>query len=371
MDTPCTGLQAQQLLQNPQVWGEAEIAALLATTGEVAEVMRNAAERVQEVIFDNVVHFRGLIEFSNICAKDCYYCGIRRSMSEVERYAMSADEILEVMVWNQENGYGSVTLQAGEREDATFVDFVEEVLHRAKVEAPEVGITLCCGEQTEEVYQRWLSAGAHRYLLRIETTNATLYQELHPEDHHLERRIKCLQTLKRLGYQVGTGVMIGLPGQTYLDLARDVLFFKEMGVHMIGMGPYIVQKETPTGQMALNSHEEVARRFQLSLNMIAVTRLLLPKLNIASTTALQALDPKGREQGVRCGANILMPIATPLKYRASYQLYDDKPCIEDTTAHCKVCITGRMLSVNRKIGFNQRGDAPAAALVPNFTKPEK
>jgi biotin synthase len=292
-------------------------------------------------------------------------------MSDVPRYVMSADEILEVMVWNQENGYGSVTLQAGEREDVSFVNFVEQVLQRAKVEAPQVGITLCCGEQTEEVYQRWLAAGAHRYLLRIETTNPVLYRELHPEDHRLERRIECLHTLKRLGYQVGTGVMIGLPNQTYLDLAKDILFFKEMGVHMIGMGPYIVQKETPTGQKALNSPEEVARRFQLSLNMIAVTRLFLPKLNIASTTALQALDPKGREQGVRCGANILMPIATPLKYRASYQLYDDKPCIEDTTAHCKVCIIGRMRSVNRRIGFNQRGDAPAVADVFNFTKPEK
>ena len=281
------------------------------------ELLSEAAHRVKAERVGCVSYYRGLIEFSNICVKNCLYCGIRKSHSSVHRFESTLDEILGIAKWTYENHYGSVVLQSGERTDPKFIDFVEEALRGIKrVSDGKLGITLCVGEQTEETYRRWFEAGAHRYLLRIEESSPELYSTLHPADgHHLwSVRDACLRTLKKIGYQVGTGVMIGLPGQTAENLADDILYFKALGIDMIGMGPYIVSRGTPLGDRVEaeggNTDAACRRRFILGLNMIAATRLALKDVNIAATTALQGLDKRGRELGLKAGANILMPIVT-------------------------------------------------------------
>ncbi|MCL2593193.1 MAG: [FeFe] hydrogenase H-cluster radical SAM maturase HydE [Defluviitaleaceae bacterium] len=322
------------------------------------------AYSIKEKFIGRKAYFRGLIEFSNVCIKDCYYCGIRKS-SPQERFSMTKEEILSMAQWAYENEYGSVTLQSGERNDAEYVEFITEIIKDIKnLSDAKLGITLCLGEQSEETYQRWFDAGAHRYLLRIETTSKELYKRIHPNDelHSLQKRIDCLEALKKIGYQVGTGVMIGLPSQTEEDLVNDILFFKEKDIDMIGMGPYVVHKDTPMGIEVLtknmDTEEEKAKRFELGIKMIAITRLYLKDVNIAATTALQALNPLGRELGLKAGANILMPIITLQEYRYGYQLYDNKPCIDDDQNHCKVCLTGRVLSVGDMVGFAEWGDSP-------------
>jgi len=206
------------------------------------------AYRIKTRYVGRTAWFRGLIEFSNICSKDCYYCGIRRSNKEVQRFTLPEQKIINSAVWSWNAGYGSAVLQSGERSDPEFVDMIERVLKEIKQQTnQELGITLCLGEQSEATYQRWFNAGAHRYLLRIETSNPELYAKLHPSDHSYNRRIECLDLLRRTGYQVGTGVMIGLPMQTTADLAADLMFFKRQDIDMIGMGPYIFHSATPGG----------------------------------------------------------------------------------------------------------------------------
>jgi len=305
------------------------------------------------------VFFRGLIEFSNICAKDCFYCGIRKSNKETQRYMLSIDEVIEAAKFAYDQGYGSVVLQSGEREDSEFVRFVEKALHEIKkIGNGALGVTLSTGEQSEEVYKRWFDAGAHRYLLRVETTNRELYKKLHPADHNFDRRVECINIMKKLGFQVGTGVMIGLPGQTVEDLANDILFFKETGVHMIGMGPFIPHHQTPLADSMPDFENIKDEQLELGLKMIAVTRLVLKNVNIASTTALQALSETGRELGLQAGANIIMPNLTDTKYRSSYQLYDNKPCLNENAGMCRGCLEMRIKSIGEEIGYNQWGDSP-------------
>ena len=320
----------------------------------------DAAYKVKLEHVGKKAYYRGLIEFSNICVKDCYYCGIRKSSAQ-ERYSMAKDEIMAMAIWAYENKYGSITLQSGERQDKEYTDFVSDVISEInKATDGELAMTLCLGEQSREVYQDWFDRGAQRYLLRMETTNPVLYGKIHPATalHSYEQRAACLSILKDIGYQVGTGVMIGLPGQTPEDLVDDILFYEEHDIDMIGMGPYVVHNDTPMGQKAENSEEAKNRRFLYGLKMIAITRLHLKDVNIAATTALQALHPLGRELGLKAGANILMPIITLREYRRKYQLYDDKPCIDDDPGHCKNCLTGRVQSVGDVVGFSERGDPP-------------
>lgn len=301
------------------------------------------------------VYFRGLIEFSNLCGKDCYYCGIRKSNANVTRFEMSQNEILECARAAHEMGYGSIVLQSGERQDEAFICFVESTLCRIKAEMPgELGITLSAGEQTAATYRRWFEAGAHRYLLRIETSSPTLYAKLHPQGHSFETRRACLRTLREIGYQVGTGVMIGLPFQTREDLVRDIQFFIEEDIDMIGMGPYVRHADTP---MADEDHAP-EENFRLGLVMIALVRLVLKDVNIAAATALQTLDPAGREKGVQAGANIIMPNMTPTGYRKFYQLYDNKPCLDENARQCQSCLERRVRAAGAEIGRSQWGDSP-------------
>ncbi|MBU1245056.1 [FeFe] hydrogenase H-cluster radical SAM maturase HydE [Myxococcota bacterium] len=330
---------------------------------EAQEHLRATAYAAKLATVGNQVYYRGLIEFSNRCAKNCYYCGIRAENAEVERYVMSAGEILEAARWAFEMDYGSVVLQSGELSSPANTDFVEEMVRGIKeLSGGRLGITLSVGEQTEETYRRWYEAGAHRYLLRVETTSRELYARLHPADHDFDARVACLRMLGKVGYQVGTGVMIGLPGQTPLDLARDVLFFRELDVDMIGMGPFLPHHQTPLadGEGALPQQEAFAR----ALAMISVVRCVLPDVNIASTTALQAIEHTGREKGLLAGANIIMPNLTHTRYRTGYQLYDNKPCMDENAQMCRGCLEGRIQSIGESVGYGQWGDSPHAGSRP-------
>ena len=316
--------------------------------------LHGGARRVQLERRGPEVHLRGLIEMSNRCARDCLYCGIRRSNDGVERYLLSIDDIATTARWIGEQEFGSVVLQAGERTDAAFVDHVTAAIEAVReVAGPEVGITLSLGEQTDAVLRRWRDAGADRYLLRIETTRPDIYRALHPDHPDLDERIACLGRLRDGGWQVGTGVMIGLPGQTCDDLARDILFFRDHDVDMIGMGPFLPHGDTPMAHATVDPKEQL----RLGLNMIAVTRLVLPDVNIASTTSLHALADDGRERGVLAGANVVMPNATDVRYRDGYLLYDGKPGTDETAESSLAAMVRRMESVGAVVSFGERGDS--------------
>lgn len=303
--------------------------------------------------------FRGIVEFSNICSKDCYYCGIRRSNTRNQRFTIPEEDIIKSAVWAWQAEYGSAVLQSGERSDPEYIDMVERVITAIKERTNgELGLTLSLGEQSEETYRRWFNAGAHRYLLRIETSNQELYQKLHPEDHKFQVRVECLDRLRRAGFQVGTGVMIGLPFQTRRHLAEDIMFFKEQDVDMIGMGPYIYHSDTPLVQYRGQWELPTGQLLNLGLKMIAVTRLVLRDVNIAATTALQALQQNGRELGLKAGANVIMPNTTDTQYREAYKLYENKPCTDENASMCRGCLQRRIESIGETVGFGEWGDSP-------------
>jgi biotin synthase len=332
----------------------------LADPGEI-EALRQAAYDLTTRTIGDKVHYRGIVEFSNICAQDCRYCGIRRSNRFVSRYLLSVDEVVEAALWCAASGYGSCVLQSGERRDEPFIAFVEECVSeiRRRSISPDLpqglGITLSAGEQSPETYRRWRRAGAHRYLLRIETTNRDLFARIHPPDQRFATRVQALEDLREADYQVGTGVMIGLPGQSLVDLAADILFFADHQIDMIGMGPYIV---SAGGGMVEQGMMETGPLMSLACKMIAVTRLSLQNVNIAATTALQALAADGRERGIAFGANVTMPNLTPREVRKNYQLYDGKPCIDEGRLECRTCLERRVQETGRVVGWNEWGDSP-------------
>ncbi len=321
-------------------------------------IFRKAAE-VKKQFVGNKVYFRGLVELSNICSKNCYYCGIRSGNKVVDRYFVSDDEVLEAAKYALDNGYGSMVIQSGERTDKVFIAKVTQLLEKIKnLSAGKLGITLSMGEQTEETYRNWFEAGAHRYLIRIETSNRELYYKIHPQDarHDYDYRLNALRLLRKTGYNVGTGVMIGLPFQTIEDLAGDLLFFRELDIDMAGMGPYIEHKDTP-----LYQYKDILipkkDRFYLSLKMVAILRIMMKDINIAATTAMQTLDKQGREKALKVGANIIMPNLTPVKYREGYLLYEDKPCINEEASECRNCLEARIHIAGDEIGYGEWGDS--------------
>jgi biotin synthase len=314
---------------------------------------------VKEKHIGNIVHYRGLIEFSNICYKDCHYCGIRAKNYKVHRYDVSDEEILSAVTFAYENDYGSIVLQSGERQDENFILRVDKLLKKIKkLTKKKIGITLSCGEQTEKTYRKWFNSGAHRYLLRIETSDKELYHKIHPKNkkHSIEKRYTALEKLKEIGYQTGTGVMVGLPFQSYENLAADLLFMKDFDIDMCGMGPYIEHEDTPLFQYngLLMPLED---RLLCSLKMIAILRILMKDINIAAATALQAIDKLGREKAISIGANILMPNITPGKYRDDYALYQNKPCTKTEAFECKSCLDARMKLIKNDIGYGKWGDS--------------
>jgi biotin synthase len=272
---------------------------------------------------------------------------------------VSDEQILDAARFAHENGYGSFVMQAGELESPAFTKRIESLLKEIKrLSNGELGITLSLGEQEREVYERWYEAGAHRYLLRIESSDPELYRRLHPGNslHDYERRVDCLRTLQSMGYQTGTGVMIGLPFQKTEHLADDLLFMRDMDVDMVGMGPYIEHQHTP-----LFAHRDqllpIGQRFELALKMIATLRILMKDINIAAATALQAIDPLGREKAVKVGANIIMPNITPGKYRNDYALYENKPCVDEEPEECLNCLDVRIQLADGEIGYHEWGDS--------------
>lgn len=271
---------------------------------------------------------RGLVEVSNLCAKDCLYCGIRRGNPSLSRYHLSEAQVLACVDEAVRRGYPAVALQAGELESEANTRFYESVLKKLP---PKVEVTLSLGEQTEDVYRRWkVAAGSRilRYLLRIEASTSERYARLHPADHSFARRLDCLRTLKRLGYVTGSGVLIGVPGETRADLEDDLDFFVREKLDMVGMGPYIPHPDTPlgaavlAGELSIPSPEE---RLEMALWMIRETRRRLPNVNIVAATALEALDPEGgRAKGLAAGANVIMPDLTPPQEKSAYALYPGK-----------------------------------------------
>jgi len=348
----------EEILQKP-VFDRGDLVALLKSEKKEMELIFRKAAEVKKEFVGNKVYFRGLVELSNICSKNCYYCGIRRGNKVVDRYFVTEDEVLEAARYALENGYGSMVIQSGERTDKVFVSKVTKLLEKIKVQSSgKLGITLSMGEQTEETYKCWYEAGAHRYLLRIESSNPELYYKIHPNDarHSFEYRLNALRLLRKTGYNVGTGVMIGLPFQTVDDLAGDLLFFREMDIDMAGMGPYIEHKDTPLYQYR-NLLMPKSERFYLSLKMVAILRIMMKDVNIAATTAMQTLDKQGREKALKVGANIIMPNLTPVKYREGYLLYEDKPCINEEASECKNCLEARIHIAGDEIGYGEWGDS--------------
>jgi biotin synthase len=335
------------------------IISLLQSTGADRTLLFKKSAEIKEKFIGNKVWFRGLIEFSNICGKDCLYCGIRKGNKNLTRYNLSDEEILAAANFAYINRYGSIALQSGELESPYVADRIENLLYKIKeLSRGELGVTLSVGEQKPEVYKKWYDAGAHRYLLRVEATNQKLYSKIHPNDskHDFNRRLNCLKSLQNIGYQTGTGVMIGLPFQTMDDLAGDLLFMKDFNIDMCGMGPYIEHADTPLIEFS-EQLMPLAERFDLTLIMIAIIRIMMQDINIVAATALQAIDPIGREKAVKIGANILMPNITPGKYRDSYKLYDNKPCTDDSAEDCQSCLEARISLADAEVIYGEWGDS--------------
>jgi len=351
-------MSVKEILQHDDFSRE-EIIALLSCKGEERTLLFKESAAVKEKYIGKKVWFRGLIEFSNICGKDCLYCGIRKGNKNLKRYNLTDEEILAAAKFAYGNRYGSIALQSGELESPHVTERIENLLYKIKeLSNGELGITLSVGEQEKEVYKRWYDAGAHRYLLRIEATNEELYRKIHPgnKQHDFKRRLNCLKSLQDTGYQTGTGVMIGLPFQTPEDLAGDLIFMRDFDIDMCGMGPYIEHADTPLIEYA-GALLPLPERFELTLKMIAILRIMMKDINIVAATALQAIDPIGREKAIKIGANIIMPNITPGKYRDSYRLYDNKPCTDDSAEDCQSCLEARVSLADTEIVYGEWGDS--------------
>lgn len=318
------------------------------------------ADAVRQRSVGGEVHLRGLIEFSNYCVRLCAYCGLRAPNDGIRRYRMSADEILACARQAVAFGYGSVVLQSGE-DPGTQTDWLGNVIRRVKAETP-LAVTLSLGERSDEDLAAWRAAGADRYLLRFETSNRALYDRLHPSRAGIRSdRLAILARLRQLGYEVGSGVMIGIPGQTYDDLARDIGLFRDLDLDMIGVGPYLVHPNTPLGdpdfRPLVPGDGQVPGDELMTYKVIALTRLVCPKANIPSTTALATLNKRsGRELGLVRGANVVMPNLTPPQYRVLYEIYPNKACIQETADACHSCLRLRIEGIGREVGRG-RGDS--------------
>lgn len=315
---------------------------------ETCEYLFDKARKVREKHYGREVYLRGLIEFTNYCKNDCYYCGIRRSNPNVTRYRLTKEEILDCCNEGYLLGFRTFVLQGGEDSHYNDTDIVD-IIRDIKRLYPDCALTLSIGEHSLESYQAFYEAGADRYLLRHETADSNHYKTLHPPNLSPEFRKQCLQELKEIGYQVGSGFMVGSPGQTIENLADDLLYLQELQPHMVGIGPFIPHHDTPFAGESSGTTE-------LTLFLLGLIRLMLPAVLLPATTALGTIDPMGREKGILAGANVLMPNLSPIKVRNKYMLYDNKICTGDEAAECRNCLEGRM----KLIGYNpvvDRGDS--------------
>ncbi len=318
------------------------------------EVLWAAADEVRAAHVGDEVHLRGLIECGNICRRGCTYCGISIHNKAIGRYRMTGAEILECAHRAKGLGFGTVVIQGGEDPGLT-VEVIEEAILAIKAETG-LAVTLSLGERADEELTRWRAAGADRYLLRFETSNPALYAAIHPPVHGQAPldRLALLRRLGNLGYEVGSGVMVGIPGQTWDDLVRDLRTFQDLDLDMIGIGPWLPHPATPLAQdieAFAGPNEQVTNDRLTTLKMVALARLLVPDANLPATTALATLDKdQGRELGLMSGGNVIMPNLTPPKYRVLYELYPDKACVNETAEECDVCLRGRIARIGRTVG---------------------
>ncbi len=320
-----------------------------------------AADNTRQRNVGGDVHLRGLIELSNHCIRLCAYCGLRAPNQGITRYRMQHREVMECVWQAVAFGYGTVVLQSGE-DPGLSADFMAELIRRIKAETP-LAVTLSLGERSDEELVLWREAGADRYLLRFETSNQALYERIHPSRPGTRSdRLAILRRLRELGYEVGSGVMIGIPGQSYDALARDIEFFGELDLDMIGVGPFLTHPDTPLGDPdfcpPLPDGDQVPGNELMTYKVIALARLVCPQANIPSTTALATINTRrGRELGLVRGANVVMPNLTPPKYRVHYEIYPNKACIHETADGCHTCLQARIASLGRDVGTG-RGDSP-------------
>lgn len=315
---------------------------------ETADRLKKEAVRIRQEHYGNKVFTRGLIEFTNYCRNNCYYCGIRQGNRNVSRYRLTKEEILTCCRDGYELGYRTFVLQGGE--DPYYTDEkMADIIRSIKSEFSDCALTLSIGERSHESYALFRRAGADRYLLRHETANDGLYRSLHPSSMSLANRKECLYSLKELGYQVGAGFMVGAPGQTLGHLAEDLVFLQELQPQMVGIGPFIPHHETVYAK-------EKAGSVELTLFLLTIIRIMLPKVLLPATTALGTMDPLGREKGLAAGANVVMPNLSPIKNRKLYELYDNKICTGEEAAECRGCLGKRVESVGYRL-VNERGDA--------------
>ncbi len=301
----------------------------------------NLADKIRHDNVGDDVHLRGLIEFSNICKRTCQYCGLRAMNKKVERYRINKEDIVFYAKKAAEAGYKTVVLQSGE-DDFYSRDVMCEII--SEIKKLNIAVTLSIGEKSYEDYKAYKQAGADRYLLRIETTDENLYSKLHPK-MDFKNRIRCLHDLKNLGYETGTGSLVGLPNQSLASLACDILFFKSINAHMIGVGPFIAHPNTPLKNCKNGT-------FLLALKVMALVRLMMPKINIPATTAMETLNPNGRIIALQSGANVVMPNVTTKEFRKKYEIYPNKICINETPDKCRYCIENKIKSIGRTISSN-------------------
>lgn len=314
---------------------------------ELAEEVFQRARAVREKYYGKKVFLRGLIEFTNYCKNDCYYCGIRAGNGHVKRYRLMPEEILECCEQGRNLGFRTFVLQGGE--DPYFTDdLLADLIFRIKKKFPECAITLSIGEKKRESYQAFFDAGAERYLLRHETAVKSHYEKLHPKKMSFENRMRCLSDLKEIGFQTGCGFMVGSPGQTIEELAEEFLFIKKLNPEMVGIGPFVPHHDTPFAK-------EQGGTLEQTIFLLGLFRLMLPEVLLPATTALGTIHPKGREMGILAGANVVMPNLSPVRYRKQYELYDNKICTGEESAECKGCLEHRIRETGYEI-VESRGD---------------
>lgn len=320
------------------------------TDEDFALLSKTARQRCSEE-YGNKVYMRGLIEFSSYCKNDCLYCGLRRSNKNAERYRLSAEEIMNCCENGYKLGFRTFVLQGGE-DNYYSDDLFCEIISAIKEKFPDAAVTLSLGERSYDSFKRLFEAGADRYLLRHETADSEHYGKLHPKELSLENRMNCLNQLKEIGYQTGCGFMVGSPFQTADCIVKDLRFIKDFQPQMVGIGPFIPHKDTPF-------KEEKAGTLELTLFLLSIIRLLLPKVLLPSTTALGTINPTGREQGIKAGANVVMPNLSPVGVRKKYSLYDNKICTGEEAAECLECLRRRVKAAGGEL-VAHRGDSKIA-----------
>lgn len=335
-------------LERDRILTKEEFTALIENRSDkLAEYVFEKARRIRHRIYGKDVYIRGLIEFTNYCGNDCLYCGIRRSNKNADRYRLTKEDILECCETGHSLGFRTFVLQGGE--DGFYTDdMLVDIIKAVKKIYPDCALTLSIGEKSRESYEKYFDAGADRYLLRHETADGCHYSKLHPTSLSLENRKRCLYDLKEIGYQTGSGFMVGSPFQTAECLAEDMIFLHELQPHMVGIGPFIPHHDTPFA-------DEKQGTLELTLFMLGLLRLMLPNVLLPATTALGTIDPNGREMGILAGANVVMPNLSPKGVRKKYLLYDNKICTGDEAAECRQCLERRMNKIGYRIAVS-RGD---------------